>query len=221
MRVVLIALVTGCSALTGASDLELVDCVDCEDTAVADTGVVVDTTSNDTGSLPDNSVTQDSTPELDTAVPVDAMPETKACTMSSECDDMNPCTLDRCPGTTNICTHTITDRDGDGEAPSTAGACGTDCNDNNKDVFSKQTVFFTSGYTTGLTVSFDYNCDGKQEPQYPTVGKCTVTGALCTVTDGWQSSVPACGKSGKYITACAKTSFGCIPNGIDRVQPCR
>ena len=206
-------MLVGCNALTGASDLELVDCVHCEETSVVDSETI-DTTADtvmDTGTV-------DTEPLQETSF--DTAPETKSCMTASECDDMNPCTTDRCPAT-NTCTNTIIDRDDDGESPSSLGTCGLDCNDANKDVNSKQTMFFVAAYTTGLTNSWDYNCDGIQEPQYPTIGKCVVSGTACMLTEGWQSSVPPCGKAGKYMTGCLKSSFGCIPGTVDRTQPCR
>jgi hypothetical protein len=208
-------MLVGCNGLTGASDLELVECIHCDETSVVDSGAI-DAATEDTGTL--DTALPDTSPEQETSI--DAMPETKSCTSASECDDMNPCTTDRCPST-NTCTFTLIDRDDDGEAASALGACGLDCNDANKDVFSKQTGFFTASYTNGLTVSWDYNCDGMQEMQYPALGKCVAVGGVCMLTEGWQTSVPGCGKTGKYMGGCLKSSFGCIPGTSDRVQACR
>ena len=52
---------------------------------------------------------------------------------SPDCDDENACTVDTCvPG--SGCVNLLLDRDGDGQASTTLGACGTDCDDARSDV---------------------------------------------------------------------------------------
>lgn len=205
----------GCNSLTGVSDLEPVDCLDCVDAATVDTGAV-DTGKKDTA--PDTAA--------DTGAP-DTLADTadtgKPCTIDTECDDGNECTVDICSGLLE-CRNTNVDKDGDGEGP-VAGACGLDCSDDNKNVFSTQTEFFTSAYASvGGALSFDYNCDGNIETQYTGAYRCTLVGSSCTLTTaGWVGTPPACGRSGKWATGCIKSPFAgtCIPAQSDRVQGCR
>ncbi len=51
-----------------------------------------------------------------------------------DCDDGSACTVDTCvPG--SGCVSLLLDRDGDGQAPTTLGECGTDCDDGRNDVY--------------------------------------------------------------------------------------
>ncbi len=54
------------------------------------------------------------------------------------CDDQNACTGNACDSSLGVCVHTLIDNDGDGEASSQLGACGTDCNDADKTIGQKQ-----------------------------------------------------------------------------------
>jgi hypothetical protein len=201
----------GCNSLTGVNDLEPVDCVDCVDSAlVADTAV--DSARRDTA--------------IDTAIDTDtAVADTSTgCITDDECADESPCTTDRCSPAMRMCAHDPIDGDGDGESASSLGACGLDCNDANKDVFSTQTMFFTTAYPgTTTPVSFDYNCDGKNEQQSTTLVRCMNVDTVCTlINEGWVSTVPACGVTGKYATSCRRVlTSGCIPVSADKVQACR
>jgi hypothetical protein len=208
----------GCNALTGVNELEPVDCVDCaadagrdssspRDSGI-DTGAALDTAARDTGT-PTN--------------PVDSASPDMGCTGDFACDDGNACTTDTCTVSTGECTHTVIDMDGDGESPTNLGACGTDCNDNNPSVFSKQTMFFTTAYLTSTGAkSFDYNCDGVDEKQYPALTVCDGSGGGCVETvSGWASSVPACGALAKR--AKCLPIFGCARGTAETAtaQPCR
>jgi hypothetical protein len=213
----------GCNALTGASDLEPVDCIDCIDSALVDS-VSNETSAADTMVLEVASDANDASDAAETDE-ADAPEDTRRrCERDSDCDDGNACTSDRCVLFMNMCRNFILDTDGDGESSSTLGACGLDCNDNNKEVFSKQTAFFTSSYPlpSGLA-SYDYNCDRRDEPQYTDIYRCTLVGGTCVFGGaGWIGSVPACGRVAKWATGCAKSSFtACIPFSADRTQPCR
>lgn len=239
LLVVLAGATAGCNALTGASDLELVDCIDCaaatppEDTARVDTTVppdgsepdasVGDAPSNDDGT---SSETSDGASDADAdaagdAADADAADAPKLCKGDLSCDDGDACTVDRCLFGT--CSSSKVDLDGDGESPTT-GACGPDCYDGNKAVFSKQTTYFTAPYTTAAgTVSFDYDCNGADEPQYTTLGKCTLLAGKCVLTAGWSGTVvPSCGKSAAWLTGCTPYFTGsCLPGTVTRVQSCR
>lgn len=50
----------------------------------------------------------------------------------TDCDDLDDCTLDGCDPATG-CSHEFIDADLDGHAPSSLGACGTDCDDTRAD----------------------------------------------------------------------------------------
>jgi len=209
----------GCNSLTGANDLEPVDCIDCPDSAVVDSAqpdTYVTDTQRDT-EAPDTNIEEAS---IDTGA--DTRP---ACTSDPECDDGNACTTDRCSLFAKTCRNDVIDRDGDGEAASSLGECGLDCNDADKNVFSTQTMYFPTPYATSSTMmSYDYNCDSKNEQESTQLYRCTLTGGLCVLGSiGWVSTVPACGATGKWATACARagTLNVCIPNSMDKVQACR
>lgn len=204
----------GCNALTGAADLEPVDCIRCEDSAFVEDVAVLETAAIDTAVAPETS--SDSAADATN----DAI---RACTTDVDCDDGNACTRDNCAGFVRTCTHRLTDGDGDGEAAKTLGACGLDCNDGDKNVFSKQDNYFATPYAVApLPSSYDYNCDGIEEPEFVGTGKCALVGATCTLTAGWTTATPPpCGRVGKWLAACAKTSLGCLPNQVDRTQACR
>jgi hypothetical protein len=89
------------------------------------------------------------------------------------------------------------------------GGCGgNDCCDIDKQVHPGQTKFFTDASACG---SFDYDCNGKADPQYPTSITCGGTGALgCTGGPGYMSD-PGCGNSGTY--------YQCVPNGALACKP--
>jgi hypothetical protein len=112
------------------------------------------------------------------------------------------------------------DEDMDLESP--IAACGTDCNDKNAQVNSKQLRFFGSPYGTTLFMSsFDYDCNGIEEKRWPDLFKCTVVGGVCNLTEGWRDTVPPCGKPGKFATNCGVLGGVCYPQMNDRTQQCR
>jgi len=100
------------------------------------------------------------------------------------------------------------DHDGFGNAAVTVEACDTppdyaanalDCDDTNPLVhpggkFSK--VPTASG-------SFDYNCDGKEEPEatkFVPVAYCNCSNFGCQGSaPGWYQALPACGEQGEYL----------------------
>lgn len=134
----------------------------------------------------------------DTPVETSAMPETMAAPETGCSDD-----------------------DGDGEGSRAAGR-GTDCNDTNKDVFSKQTKFFETPYDAGAA-SFDYNCDGVEERGFTTKVACT----MFACSEGWAETIPSCGASGWWATSCKtwmSSSGGNVCsqfNAVMKKQACR
>lgn len=220
----------GCNAITGVSDLEPVECVGDCDEADAKTDARADALADGAADAAADAKT-DAKPDAlgDTGgdAPVDSSSDAGAdtgCVLNSQCNDENACTKDLCNGL-GVCTNPLEDGDGDGEAPTTLGACGLDCHDGNKDVFSKQTQFFDAPYTLSKgTTSWDYDCNGVDERQHADVFKCVVSGTKCIVTPGWSGTIPACGALGTYVTVCNYLSFtkNCIPNTSTKiVQRCR
>jgi cysteine-rich repeat protein len=68
-----------------------------------------------------------------------------------DCDDGDPCTADRCVEDVG-CGYDPIDRDGDGHAPASLGACGDDCNDGRRD---------THPGAVELCDGADNDCDGR------------------------------------------------------------
>jgi hypothetical protein len=85
------------------------------------------------------------------------------------------------------------------------GVCaGNDCCDTDNQAHPGQTSYFTAPDKCG---SFDYNCSGSNEPQYPGNLKCGGTGATgCTGGSAFIGAAPSCGMTGLYGT--------CVPNGL-------
>jgi hypothetical protein len=71
-----------------------------------------------------------------------------------------------------------------GAAPSGWARNNTDCCDGDADVNPAQTTFRLRMSGCG---GFDYNCDGTDQPEYPSRYNAT------TCTSGWRDTVPACG----------------------------
>ena len=135
--------------------------------------------------------------------------------------------------------------DGDGDGYSTVAGCflsaslNPDCNDSNVKVFPGDPLYYTTAMTgtydhtkavpdPGVTLGFDYNCDGVQTQQLTTVnGGCTKSGTTCTTKVGWEGSGPApgCGASALYVDvgACTYNSstLGCDISDTTKTQACR
>jgi hypothetical protein len=85
-------------------------------------------------------------------------------------------------------------------------ACGTgtDCCDTDNKAHPGQTTYYTTADACG---SFDYNCNGTVDPEYPSNLKCGGTGLTgCTGGSGFIGTDPGCGGSALYGT--------CVANGI-------
>lgn len=122
------------------------------------------------------------------------------------------------------------DPDGDGYLAGSCGGsggeqggggalpCSFDCYDTNADAHPGQTAWFETNRGDG---SFDYNCDGIEEPEWPDHGSCYVMSGQCgPFTEGWySSSAPACGESGSWLTSCVAMGAGCVTEA--RIQACR
>ncbi|MBX3250887.1 MAG: putative metal-binding motif-containing protein [Myxococcales bacterium] len=174
-----------------------------------------------------------------------------------DCDDTNanihPGRAEVCNGIDDNCNGQIDegvtmtfyrDVDGDGvgrnsdtrvgcTAPSGYVAAGGDCDDNNRNVFPGQTTFFASPRSNG---SFDYDCDGVDEPRWTTVVNAPTTGGLggypscsCSLAldrSGWMPagtfpetpvySVPGCGVT-RSFRGCSISGSSCVTT----TQECR
>lgn len=243
LQLAALATAVGCNTLTGVDVLELTDdptdaesggadaldasadsSADSRVDSGADSSVLADVAED--GSKEDASPGEDAIADAPADTPTDAK---KWCVINKECNDLNPCTADVCQVLSGVCTNTPIDADGDGESPSSAGACGLDCYDGNKDVYSKQTGWFTAAYATAAgTSSWDYDCNGAEEKQYTTLGACRkVTATTCTTgaaITGWNATaVPACGAKVYWLTGCTYNAFSgaCIPVQAYRTQGCR
>jgi hypothetical protein len=168
----------------------------------------------------------------------------------TDCDDadgtIHPGAPDPCDGVDNNCNGTTddgplvvpcrADLDGDGVVgstpvsmasctcpPGTSNVAGPyDCDDADPVVHPGQTMYFTSPRSGG---SFDYDCNGTDDPQYTRTGgvSCSGTGTVCTSTPGgWAGdTVPACGTVAQ-MQVCTYTMLGgCLPLPSYPTQACR
>jgi len=166
------------------------------------------------------------------------------------CDDGDPCTTgDRCVAGVCVATGRLPvwyrDGDGDGHGNDTVTTCANvqpagyvpaagDCCDSNSQVHPGVRVFRPDSYTCGPagTSSWDWNCDGIVEQEYPNCETCSLaapgTPAECAARSGWQRSggctVPGCGASEILVTCLWNAAMGaCTPSGMSEsaLQRCR
>ena len=163
----------------------------------------------------------------------DALPVPEAC--NGQDDDCNG-TLDQPapPGSTIY--HHDFDGDGYGDPDDSLPLCEItgqyntfnteDCNDHNGNAHPGQTNFYNvpHGYPAGgIAWTYDYNCDGVEEQEFPTMYSCT---SNCETFElGWRDFVPACGDTSVYVRGCFPGNF---PNYVcnwdnlnNRTQVCR
>jgi hypothetical protein len=111
---------------------------------------------------------------------------------------------------------TSCDQDGDGYIAE--GACGgNDCCDTDPSANPGQVTFFTSADHCG---SFDYNCNGRIDYEYPTNLSCSGTSFNCMGGSGF-TGAPACGSLAPFCT-CSPSGLGCAAScGMSTQQGCR
>ncbi len=114
--------------------------------------------------------------------------ETHKCApgIATDCNDDNACTMDVCTEAAG-CTNTLIDEDGDGHAPTSLGACGSDCDDTDKTVYIG---------AEELCDGIDNNCNGDFDETAPTwYADCDGDGFAAGTLSARQScSAPPAGK---------------------------
>jgi hypothetical protein len=109
------------------------------------------------------------------------------------------------------------DQDGDGYLAKSAMCNGTDCCDTDFNANPGQKQFFG---VPDRCASFDYDCDGVLETEYPINIMCSGLATACQGGSGFTSD-PACGTSAPYST-CGPSGLGCAPSStMMTVQGCR
>jgi len=102
-----------------------------------------------------------------------------------------------------------------------------DCADWDARAFPGQTAFQTTrmgspgGATTGLL--WDFNCDGREELQYPVAPSSCPNNPTCAgaTPDGfWQGTTPTCGGTGVWISRCVPLAGACVAVTEVRTQGC-
>jgi cysteine-rich repeat protein len=139
---------------------------------------------------------------------------------ASPCKAPSSCQTVTCDDATSSCPVALIDKDGDGHGPASspvAAPC-DDCDDTDVNTFPGQTLWFT---TPRLAGGFDYDCDGVEEKERPTIGECAPSGGVCTFTPGWASgAVAGCGATDYYLTTCTPVSTACSYTTPKKTQGC-
>jgi hypothetical protein len=110
------------------------------------------------------------------------------------------------------------DQDGDGHEATGVLCGGDDCCDTDAHVHPGETAFYS---TPGNCGGFDYNCDGKETPQYGAAG-CSWNTFSCD-GDGFDAPIPSCGDVGTF-TSCSVpwyNVFSCNGSNQSQAQACR
>lgn len=110
------------------------------------------------------------------------------------------------------------DQDGDGHEAIAAPCGGDDCCDTDAHVHPGETAYYT---TPGNCGGFDYDCDGKDTPEYGGAS-CSWNTFSCS-GDGFQPPVPACGVYGTF-TSCSIPWYNpltCDGSNQSQAQACR
>jgi hypothetical protein len=131
----------------------------------------------------------------------------------------------RSDGPTDAPTDAVSDASADGSACDQdhdgfrALACGgTDCCDTDALARPNQTAYFTTADACG---SFDYNCNGHDDPEFAENLACSGT-VLSRQGGSGFIGTEMCGQSGPYGTCMAGGVLGCAPGGITtQTQACQ
>lgn len=94
---------------------------------------------------------------------------------------------------------------------------GSDCDDRDAEAHPGQSAFFDR--PSQGTASYDFNCDGREEPQVlDLLPDCSSAGPC--KGEGWVGRVPACGEAGEF-GSCEKKVPDCVATTQQRIQSCR
>ncbi len=97
-----------------------------------------------------------------------------------------------------------------------------DCCDADARVFVGQTQFFASVAGQSACGGWDFDCDGLWERRYSVLHMCTPGSPQCAFNRaGWNTTVPSCGGSGTFVTACSGFGGTCTKTTVPRDQECR
>jgi len=99
-----------------------------------------------------------------------------------------------------------------------------DCYDDaeeGEDVHPGQITGFERGYGRNGVRSFDYDCDGDEQPFYKALpaGGCSGLLVLCGSESGFDGMAPVCGESGRF-SVCTTLDVGCGGTSETRRQLC-
>ena len=108
-----------------------------------------------------------------------------------------------------------------GQQPPGWSSNADDCLDTSADVHPGQLAYFVQDRGDG---SYDYDCDGKESPEWTDVSAGYVLCvdwpvATCMVSLGWVAAVPACGAQGSWLEKCDMATCQGLPE--PRTQACR
>jgi len=87
---------------------------------------------------------------------------------------------------------------------------GDDCCDKDALVYLGQKDFQPSE-STACGASWDYDCNGSPDREYPSTVSCSMTDLMCDASahDGWTGVIPTCGANGT-LARCGNTRCGPI-----------
>ena len=98
----------------------------------------------------------------------------------------------------------------------------TDCNGDNSEVNPRETRYFTTAITGATSArDFDYNCDGRETPQYS-----ATVADLCILTrDGcsgatYYTTAPVCGAANR-VSRCITFGSACVRTSASSTVACR
>jgi len=120
------------------------------------------------------------------------------------------------------------DSDGFGLAGTDLSSCSKsttqgDCHDGDQNVRPDQTQFSATAVpgVADPNIDFDFDCDGKEELEFPTVLDCAAPAQGCNNPEGWKTALPGCGATGTWIR-CVQQGKTCVEQAAgSRAQRCR
>jgi hypothetical protein len=112
--------------------------------------------------------------------------------------------------------------DCDGDTYRSKALCGADdCDDHDPLVHPGQTMYFATA-SPNPNVGFDYDCDGKPDPEFPNPINCAALNGNCDAGVGFLGSVPPCGQTGSWGDCVpGSVPLTCTQHVIDSARVCR